>query len=886
MGVPQLKKWMAPHSERGVMQRSDTVVDGPALAYHVFSLCSRGSRKISPFQQPSYSLLGSTAIAWLDRLQECGLSVSAIYFDGFLPTSKRPERLQRAISGTQVLLRYHSAHQAGVPGGNPPHTADAHVDLFPTTRAPGSGGKLPLAPFLVPATIDALRASPTFGPLVKLVPGEADGFCAQHVRLHGGTVLTSDSDLLVHDLGESGSAVFLAEIEADIEAGKLTAPQYRQQDLCRKLRLSRDGGFQALAFAINRDPHLTLEQAIQKAKNEPASDEQDEYAQFIGQYLSPEVSSAPEAASEVTALDPRVSEIVLRSLHSPGDDTELEMYLPLLMDSPTRTSAWEASTPSGSGRRLPLLSEIRRLQSVSSGLKVGVPSPAHAVELGASLSQVLTSIEASISNPDLVWVTLAIYQDIVMTLERGRDKPVSLEVLGLEARGRLDPCSWESLHFLAQTQATYYSLRMFRQILDFSAQHTGPLLPTMSKLASALSLLPSFSQWPVAGNFAETLRLARDAGALACLQAICKDDKIVRLIKSIEKPQDAGKSKKRKAVASTSIPLPSPSSDEATTLSTISALRISLTTESTPLPVRFRALFSLKHLARSFPASSAPSLASIAAIAAAFSSPSALLKHELAYCLGQTGNDAAIPHLTAVLEDGAQDAMCRHEAAEALGALGKEESLGVLRRFRDKVGEEVVVKETCEIAVERIEWENGEGRKGERLRESDFASVDPAPPMPQGQEEQTVEELGKTLMDTSAPLFKRYRAMFALRDLASPPDLPTAVPAVHALAAGFADSSALFRHEIAFVFGQLSHPASIPALTAALSNTEEASMVRHEAAEALGSLGDEEGVEATLLKFLHDKEAVVRESVIVALDMAEYEKSNETEYALIPEVKA
>jgi deoxyhypusine monooxygenase len=62
-------------------------------------------------------------------------------------------------------------------------------------------------------------------------------------------------------------------------------------------------------------------------------------------------------------------------------------------------------------------------------------------------------------------------------------------------------------------------------------------------------------------------------------------------------------------------------------------------------------------------------------------------------------------------------------------------------------------------------------------------------------------------------------------------------------------------------------------------------MVRHEAAEALGSLGDEEGVEETLKSFLNDEEQVVRESVIVALDMAEYEKSNEAEYALIPEVK-
>jgi deoxyhypusine monooxygenase len=125
--------------------------------------------------------------------------------------------------------------------------------------------------------------------------------------------------------------------------------------------------------------------------------------------------------------------------------------------------------------------------------------------------------------------------------------------------------------------------------------------------------------------------------------------------------------------------------------------------------------------------------------------------------------------------------------------------------------------------------------------------------------------------------------MFALRDLASPPDLPTAIPAVQALSKGLSDSSALFRHEIAFVFGQLSHPASIPSLTATLADLKEASMVRHEAAEALGSLGEEEGVEDTLKKYIGDPEQVVRESVIVALDMAEFEKGGELEYALIPD---
>ncbi|SPN98570.1 probable Deoxyhypusine hydroxylase [Cephalotrichum gorgonifer] len=313
---------------------------------------------------------------------------------------------------------------------------------------------------------------------------------------------------------------------------------------------------------------------------------------------------------------------------------------------------------------------------------------------------------------------------------------------------------------------------------------------------------------------------------------------------------------------------------------TIASLRESLCSESTPLPVRFRALFSLKHLATHSDEES-NTLAAIDAIGAAFSSPSALLKHELAYCLGQTGNPAALPSLRKVLEDLSEDPMCRHEAAEALGALGDASSLDILGKFRDREGESVAVKETCEIAIERIQWENSQERHAEKLRQSDFASVDPAPSMPET--DKTPEELGTTLMDVSKPLFLRYRAMFALRDLASPPSLPTAVPAIHALAEGFKDESELFRHEIAFVFGQLSHPASIPALTAALSDLNEKSMVRHEAAEALGSLGDEEGVEDTLRKFLNDSDKVVRESCIVALDMAEYERSNAVEYALIPE---
>ncbi|GAB1195234.1 Deoxyhypusine hydroxylase [Aspergillus pseudonomiae] len=318
---------------------------------------------------------------------------------------------------------------------------------------------------------------------------------------------------------------------------------------------------------------------------------------------------------------------------------------------------------------------------------------------------------------------------------------------------------------------------------------------------------------------------------------------------------------------------------------TILTLRKVLVNESEPLARRFRALFSLKYIACLHPPTE-KTLPAIQAIAAGFTSSSALLKHELAYCLGQTRNPDAVSYLLEVVKNTEQDAMCRHEAAEGLGALGFDTSLDVLKALRDDEKEEDVIRETCDIAVDRILWENSEERKSEKLKPSDFTSIDPAPPLPMASSQPSISDLEKTLLDTKLPLFQRYRAMFALRDLASPPDLPTAVEAVEALAKGLKDPSALFRHEIAFVFGQLCHPASVPSLTETLSDQKEMGMVRHEAAEALGSLGDVEGVEDTLKKFLNDPEQVVRDSIIVALDMAEYEKNGEMEYALVPDSAA
>lgn len=149
---------------------------------------------------------------------------------------------------------------------------------------------------------------------------------------------------------------------------------------------------------------------------------------------------------------------------------------------------------------------------------------------------------------------------------------------------------------------------------------------------------------------------------------------------------------------------------------TIVTLRQTLTDENAALAKRFRALFSLKHIAAQSPATPDTTPA-IEAIAAAFTSPSALLKHELAYCLGQSGKEEAVPFLQQVLEDRQEDAMCRHEAAEALGALNDEGSLELLRQRMEDPDEEKVVVETCEIAVDRIQWEHSEARRSEKLKQ-------------------------------------------------------------------------------------------------------------------------------------------------------------------------
>ena len=149
---------------------------------------------------------------------------------------------------------------------------------------------------------------------------------------------------------------------------------------------------------------------------------------------------------------------------------------------------------------------------------------------------------------------------------------------------------------------------------------------------------------------------------------------------------------------------------------------------------------------------------------------------------------------------------------------------------------------------------------------SEFDSVDPAP----ASETLSVPSLRSTICDEGERMFQRMRALFALRNIGG-------VDAIEALAAAYSSKSALLKHEIAYVMGQMQDPAAVPHLINRLEDHDEDLMVRHEAAEALGAIGDRAAL-ATLEKFVDDPEPVVAESCEVAMDLLEYVASKSLDY--------
>ena len=281
----------------------------------------------------------------------------------------------------------------------------------------------------------------------------------------------------------------------------------------------------------------------------------------------------------------------------------------------------------------------------------------------------------------------------------------------------------------------------------------------------------------------------------------------------------------------------------------------------------------------------------------------ALFRHEVAFALGQMQSKKATSALISVLKNECEHGMTRHECAEALGAIGDDSAVDVLREMHEDETQCREVRETASLALRRIEHVTKKkksaaivgarvGSKKETTavgiaeKEDDdddddvrrAYSVDPVPAMDASVETDT---LAAIILDDTADIWERYGAMFALRNraqetfgLAKTRENERVVELCSSTLGKTLRSetvhSALLKHEICYVLGQLreddDNDIAREALFDCLEDPNEHAMVRHEAAEAIGSRGGA-GAEALLRKYLSCEDRVVRESCEVALDM-------------------
>ena len=291
---------------------------------------------------------------------------------------------------------------------------------------------------------------------------------------------------------------------------------------------------------------------------------------------------------------------------------------------------------------------------------------------------------------------------------------------------------------------------------------------------------------------------------------------------------------------------------------------------------RFNALFRLRSLG------TVEAVDALVERLSAAREPSALLRHEVAFALGQMRARAAEAALTETLADASEDGMVRHECAEALGAFADASEAAIEALERAVMSDRREVAETASLALRKLRETKGRlaggsvvGSAKERASaggagETPYLSVDPVPALAPGT---PVETLERILMDDDGDMYERYGAMFALRN-ASYASAATADACADVLGRVLATSaSALLKHEVCYVLGQLQSASegARASLVRCLEDASEHPMVRHEAAEALGSIAHP-STKGYLETYANDPEPIVAQSCEVALSIMRQEQ--------------
>ncbi|KFY42821.1 hypothetical protein V495_04326 [Pseudogymnoascus sp. VKM F-4514 (FW-929)] len=567
MGIPHLITHLRPYSENTNFNGQHVVIDGPGFAYHIFHAClAEEPEARNPFEAfPSYKRIGDAAIRWLEELEGFGVEVKKIYFDGFLPASKKKTRSSRLMNYTKQLALYHEAWPQVIPSGNAQQKPKGkRSSMFDHKSSAAVAGHVPAISFLVPAILEKLLGSQRFQSITSVSPGEADLYCARYVKEHGGTVLTGDSDLLVHDLGALGSVSFFKDLEVSEQCNikMIRCCQYTPALIVEKLNLNSSYGLKSFAFEMIMDPHASFPKLKQKSKDTKAVTEYpDMYKDFVKEYeaLPKEVHTAdcteantgansPKSLGDVLrTLDPRISEYVLQfpraaeaaerpfpsSIQPAENGNSVDMFLPFLLDCPSKTSAWEMSTAvrqlaygvmnltEPKENHVVAVVEYRRQQKGSRGREWQLPTYDEIEEASAGLVELAENIGKKmpgLSDIEL-WRAIALHQDLVFSSSAGKQSLGSLIIESGIGSKRL---SWDSIHFSAQLQGSLYSFRMLKQILGvvLVSQNAEDLSAALKRLSKLLEKLPDLQALPDVHTDLESFRSSVDSKALVTVKAL------------------------------------------------------------------------------------------------------------------------------------------------------------------------------------------------------------------------------------------------------------------------------------------------------------------------------------------------------------------------------
>ncbi|KAJ5645805.1 hypothetical protein N7490_002177 [Penicillium lividum] len=547
MGIPSLTKHLSQYTETVVLCGSpgtssgpprieSVVIDGPSLVYHVYyRLLAWADVTYDALEiQPSCDEVSRGVVSFLLRLKEQGVDIHRICFDGALPLSKRATRLARIEKSRQKL---EICRQRPIPPSgnrNQRATAIEPAQVWQRRPLPSRWRNLPENPFMVSAVFEdlntrwskalmetsihpcaaQLEGEYPWADITAMVPGEADLDCARIAKLTGSAVLTNDSDLVVHDLGQHGAVILLNSLHLLDDAPGLASSEIRglriyPHELCLRLGI---GSLQRFAYELTQDPHRGSLDLVRRSKMDLEADSLANFNEFLQEYQdSPDQSAALQEIPGTPGLDPRVSELLwqyrLPETYCCGEQIHPHIYLGILPEDHARRCAWEQgriyralgysllNSAQPADRQFPAIHEFvrRGCRIVSEEITL---SPANTIasdlDLLSTRLQLASSVFGAATQPKF-WVMFAlseIYRDSLNATSL-------LSAAKLEqflGHGVTTTCSeWADLHLLAQIHAVLYSLRILRQLLGvtndlgLSEQHRDILseLPPLYRLVGS-----------------------------------------------------------------------------------------------------------------------------------------------------------------------------------------------------------------------------------------------------------------------------------------------------------------------------------------------------------------------------------------------------------------